>query len=549
MPLETQEVIPQDRIDEMTAAGLWPRPNIGDYLDRAAAEAPDSVAITGFNSMRGRHSSVSYRQLHRFVERIAIGLAELGVEKGDVVSYQLPNWWEFAAIHLACARIGAITNPVMPIFRHRELAYMLDYAESKVFIVPREFRGFDHAALARELQRELPAIEHIFVLGGEGEESFEARFLKTRWEDDGTGPALFAARKPAPNDIIEVLYTSGTTGVPKGVMHTANTLVSSIESFIERCHMTPEDVILMSSPMAHQTGFLYGLLSPIVLGAKAVLQDIWEAGSAAQLIQDEGVTFTMASTPFLADLAHAPEVETYDVGTLKTFLSAGAPIPRVLVQEAMEKLDIFVMSGWGMTENGLVTSTRIGDPTEKVFETDGVAVENFAVQVFRTDGSVADADEEGILKAKGSGSFAGYLKRPEDFGTDDDGWFDTGDIARMDRDGYIRIAGRAKDIIIRGGENVPVVEVEELLYRHPSIEAAADVAIPDPRLGERGCAFVQLKPGSNFTFKAMIEHLESHDMAKNYLPERLEIVDAMPRTASGKIQKFELRDLAKGFSV
>jgi len=313
--------------------------------------------------------------------------------------------------------------------------------------------------------------------------------------------------------------------------------------------MTPEDVILMSSPMAHQTGFLYGLLSPIVLGAKAVLQDIWEAGSAAQLIQDEGVTFTMASTPFLADLAHAPEVETYDVGTLKTFLSAGAPIPRVLVQEAMEKLDIFVMSGWGMTENGLVTSTRIGDPTEKVFETDGVAVENFAVQVFRTDGSVADADEEGILKAKGSGSFAGYLKRPEDFGTDDDGWFDTGDIARMDRDGYIRIAGRAKDIIIRGGENVPVVEVEELLYRHPSIEAAAVVAIPDPRLGERGCAFVQLKPGSNFTFKAMIEHLESHDMAKNYLPERLEIVDAMPRTASGKIQKFELRDLAKGFSV
>ena len=549
MPLETQEVIPQDRIDEMTAAGLWPRPNIGDYLDRAAAEAPDSVAITGFNSMRGRHSSVSYRQLHRFVERIAIGLAELGVEKGDVVSYQLPNWWEFAAIHLACARIGAITNPVMPIFRHRELAYMLDYAESKVFIVPREFRGFDHAALARELQRELPAIEHIFVLGGEGEEAFEARFLKTRWEDDGTGPALFAARKPAPNDIIEVLYTSGTTGVPKGVMHTANTLVSSIESFIERCHMTPEDVILMSSPMAHQTGFLYGLLSPIVLGAKAVLQDIWEAGSAAQLIQDEGVTFTMASTPFLADLAHAPEVETYDVGTLKTFLSAGAPIPRVLVQEAMEKLDIFVMSGWGMTENGLVTSTRIGDPTEKVFETDGVAVENFAVQVFRTDGSVADADEEGILKAKGSGSFAGYLKRPEDFGTDDDGWFDTGDIARMDRDGYIRIAGRAKDIIIRGGENVPVVEVEELLYRHPSIEAAAVVAIPDPRLGERGCAFVQLKPGSNFTFKAMIEHLESHDMAKNYLPERLEIVDAMPRTASGKIQKFELRDLAKGFSV
>ncbi|MCZ6659095.1 MAG: AMP-binding protein [Gammaproteobacteria bacterium] len=548
MPSDLQIVLPQERIKEMARMGLWPMPLAIDYLDGWAEKAPDRVAVTGYNSMRGTTSTVSYRQLKRCSERIALGLAAHGVEKGDIVSYQLPNWWEFTALHLACVRIGAITNPVMPIFRQRELSFMLGLAESKLLVVPRVFRGFDYPAMVDSIRPDLPALEHVFVLGGEDEHSFEATFLERRWEDQGDAGSLFDARRPDPNDVIEVLYTSGTTGEPKGVMHTSNTLFSNVRALNERIELGDDDVILMSSPMAHQTGFLYGMLAPIVLGVKVVLQDIWSAEEAIRLIQDEGVTFTMASTPFLSDVAESAAVDQYDVSGLHTFLTAGAPIPRVLVQKARERLDIMVMSAWGMTENGAITTTRLQDSEDKISSTDGIALRDMEVKVVDSDGKPAPTDQEGLLKARGPGSFVGYLKRADLYGTDDEGWFDTGDLACMDADGYIRISGRAKDVIIRGGENVPVVEVEELLYRHADIETVAVVAMPDPRLGERGCAFVTLCPGASLTFEEMIAHLEALKITKTYLPERLEILEELPRTPSGKIQKFQLREIASRFT-
>ena len=549
MALETKAVLGRDRIDAMTRAGLWPKPTAADCLDRVAAAMPDAVAFVGFNSMRQRTETISWRRLRRLARRFALALADCGVGRGDVVSWQLPNWWEFAALHLACVHIGAISNPTMPIFRRRELAYMLDYAESKVFVVPRRFRGFDHAALAEELCRDIRSLDHVFVLGGEGERSFEAQFVDRRREDAQDADAVFAARRPDPDDVVEILYTSGTTGTPKGVMHTTNTLFCIVQSAIERLALTPQDRFLMASPMAHQTGFLYGMLLPLLLGAKTVLQDIWSAEVAARLIRDEAVTFTMAATPFLADLAGTPALERYDLGSLRIFVSAGAPIPRVLVETASQRLGARILSGWGMTENGLVTTTLPDDPEEKAFATDGAAIPHFAVRVVDDAGTPVPPETEGRLQATGAGSFVGYLKRPEDYGHDAEGWFETGDRARMDADGYIRITGRAKDIIIRGGENIPVVEVEELLYRHPAVEAAAVVAMPDPRLGERGCAFVQLREGRTLTVPDMIDHLQGFGLARTYLPERLEIVDAMPRTASGKIQKFELRTMAATLTV
>jgi cyclohexanecarboxylate-CoA ligase len=230
------------------------------------------------------------------------------------------------------------------------------------------------------------------------------------------------------------------------------------------------------------------------------------------------------------------------------FCSAGAPIPRILVETATRRLGAQILSGWGMTENGLVTTTRPGDPDEKIFNTDGAAVENMAVRIVDDEGNPVPPDTEGRLQAQSVGMFVGYLKRPDAYEFCD-GWFETGDLARIDADGYIRIVGRAKDIVIRGGENIPVVEVEDQLYRHPSVEAVAIVAMPDKRLGERSCAFVQTKPGANFTFDAMIEHLLASGMSKTYLPEKLELVDEFPRTASGKIQKFELRETAKNFTL
>jgi cyclohexanecarboxylate-CoA ligase len=544
-----EAILPEARKALMYKAGHWRHDLLGDHFDRARRATPDGVAITGLNSATGQLTTLSWRQLGRLVDRIALGLAAHGVGRHDVVAVQLPNWWEFVALYVACGRIGAVMNPLMPIFRHREIAYMVGFAKSKVMVVPRQFRGFDYGQMMEELRPSLPDLKHVFVVGGGDEASFEARLIDRRWEDEQDGAALFASRRPGADDVTLLMYTSGTTGEPKGVMHTANTLLANIEAYLACIQVSGPQVLLMGSPMAHLTGFLYGLMLSSYLGAKLVLLDTWNAEAAARLIQDEGVTFTMGATPFVADLTNTPALDRYSVETLKTFVTAGAPIPRVLVERATERLGVFLHSGWGMTENGCATITRKGDPPEKVFGTDGAALPGMEVRVVDGEGRPVPPDIEGHLQARGAASFVGYLRRPDKFDHDAEGWFATGDEARMDKDGYIRITGRAKDIIIRGGENVPVVEVEELLYRHPAVQDAAIVAMPDPRLGERGCAFLVLKPGASLTFAAMIGFLEERKMAKQYMPERLEILPEMPRTPSGKIQKFKLREMAKGLAT
>ena len=537
-------ILPHSRIEEMTAAGFWGSRSIVDYLDDAVAAVPGKVAISAYEVASAGHTQLTYAELGSIVERIAGNLAELGIEPGDVVAYQLPNWWQFTALHLACARIGAVTNALMPIFRHRELRFMLSLAEARAVVVPALFRGFDYPAMIAEIADDVPTLEHIFVLGGDGAQSFEAHFVD-RGPDNGTdADALFAGRQRGANEVTQLVYTSGTTGEPKAVMHTPNTLIGNIIPFAERVGLGAGDVVLMASPMAHQTGFLYGMMMPILLQATAVLQDSWAPDVAARIVEAEGVTFTMASTPFLADLTHTPALADHDVGSLHTFLTAGAPIPRTLVQQANENLGADIISCWGMTENGGVTMTRRDDPPEKVFGTDGAPIGGMAVRIVDQGGAAVATGVEGRLQARGASSFVGYLKRPDAFDSDADGWFETGDYARMDEDGYIRISGRSKDVIIRGGENIPVVEVEGLIYKHPAVQDVAIVAMPDPRLGERACAYVTLKPGARLAFDEMIAHLAAQQMAKQYWPERLEIIAEMPRTPSGKIQKFQLREAA-----
>ncbi|MEE8397192.1 MAG: cyclohexanecarboxylate-CoA ligase [bacterium] len=542
--MKIEPILPPARVKSMEASGLWPDRLITDYLDEAAGSRPDAVAIVDDNSVTRRATTLSYRQLRRLSARMALGLVRLGVNKGDVVSFQLPNWWQFSAMHLACARIGAVSNPLMHIFRQRELVFMLGFAESKVMVIPGSFRDFDYPKMMAEMRGQLPALEHVLAIEGHPEGSFEAALTTPRWEDRMDAAAVFAERKSGPNEVTQIQYTSGTTGAPKGVMHTPNTLFGALVPYITRVGLTPADIVLMASPLAHQTGFLYGVLMPIMLATKVVLQDIWNPGVAARHIAEEAVTFSMGSTPFLADLADTPDLEKYDTSSLRIFLTAGAPIPRVLVHRATERLKITVFSAWGMTENGAVTCTRADDPPEKAFQTDGCALEGLEVRVVDPENQPLPVGEEGRLQARGQANFVGYLKKPELFDTDQEGWFETGDLARMDADGYIRISGRSKDLIIRGGENIPVVEVEDALYRHPGVQDVAIVAMPDERLGERGCAFVVLRPEKTLSLGEMTAFLEGEKMARQYHPERLEILPEMPRTASGKIQKFRLREMA-----
>ena len=528
------------------ASGHWHNKTLLDYLDEVAPSRLDKVAVTDINSMTGRKNSISYRQLLQTSKRIALGLISLGLERGDVVSYQLPNWWEFVALHLACLHVGAVTNPVMPIFRHRELTFMLGLAESKVMIVPQNWRGFDHLAMVREIQPNLPKLEHVFAIGGSGDASFEKYFLERRWEQETPdADKMLKARRMQPNEVMQLLYTSGTTGEPKGALHTPNTHYANLTQIAKRMELTGDRVCFMPSPMAHQTGFGLGMETPLMLGCKIVLQDVWDAEVGLGRIQDEGVNFMMAATPFLADLTDHPALPKYDISSLNVFISAGAPIPRALVQRATERLKAHIVSGWGMTENLLVTTTRLNDPPEKVFGTDGVPMPGMEIRVIDPTGQVLGVDQEGELQSCGPSNFVGYLKRPEKFDTDAEGWFKTGDLARIDADGYVRITGRAKDIIIRGGENVPVVEVEQLLHKHPAIQVAVVVGVPDPRLGERAAAYVILRHGHSFTMEEMQRFFAEHQMAKQYWPEFLSVSEDLPRTPSGKIQKFRLREMAK----
>ncbi len=533
-------------IQRHKASGHWHEKTLLDYLDEVTPTRLDKVAVTDFNSMTGRATTLSYRQLLRASRRIALGLVALGVQRGDVVSCQLPNWWQLVALHLACLRIGAVTNPVMPIFRHRELTFMLGLAESRVLIVPQTWRGFDHLAMAREIQADLPQLKHVFAIGGEGEASFEKYFLERRWEQETPdAEQVLAARRMRPDEVMELLYTSGTTGEPKGAMHTSNTYFANLMELVNRYKLDSEQVIFMPSPMAHQTGFLVGMDVPLALGAKAVLQDIWEPETALARMQDEGVTFMMAATPFMNDLTDHPAVDRYDISRFNLFLSAGAPIPRTLVQRATERLKAHIVSAWGMTENLLVTSTRLTDAPEKVFGTDGVNVPSMEIRVVDAAGKVLGADQEGELQSRGPSHFVGYLKRPERYDMDEQGWFKTGDLARIDADGYVRITGRSKDIIIRGGENIPVVEVEQLLHKHPAVQVAVVVGVPDARMGERAVAYVKPRPGQSFSIEEMQRFLGEQQMVKQYWPEFLAVTDELPSTPSGKVQKFRLREMAR----
>jgi len=344
-----------------------------------------------------------------------------------------------------------------------------------------------------------------------------------------------------------LIFPSGTTGEPKGVMHTANSLAAAVQGIQLTQGVRDNDVIHMASTFGHQTGFLVGVRLPLHAGAMAVFQDVWEPATFVGLIEQERISFTMGATPFLADTLRAPNLAAHDISSLRLYLCGGAPIPPSLAEEASRLLPCRLVPLWGMSENGAVTMTAPDGPPEKIVTSDGRPYPGMEVAVFDADLRPLPTGEEGDLYARGVATFAGYVQGrhfTEQFFTAD-GWFNTGDRAVMDADGYIRISGRTKDIIIRGGENVPVKEIEDVLLRHPAVRNVALVATPDPRLGELGCACIIPEPGQKLTLDAMRTYLAEQQVTRQFWPERVELVDEFPMTPSGKVQKFRLREIVQ----
>jgi cyclohexanecarboxylate-CoA ligase len=530
----------------MRDGGFWIDKNFDEFLLQTIAASPGKLALLADRADRPEARRFTYAELGDLISRAAAALKRLGIGPRDVVSVQLPNWWEFAVVALAAFRVGAVVNPLMPIFREHELNYMLGFAETKLLIVPRLFRGFDHEAMVRTLQPKLPNLKQVIVVDGEGANSFD-RALLSGSERIGPPPAGEIGALPA-DQMAVLMFTSGTTGSPKGVMHCLNTLLACNVALAGRFGLDTNDTMLVCSPLGHMTGFAAGMLLGLKIGATVIFQDVWEPKRGIGIMANEGVTYSAGAATFLADMCEAVAGGAAKPQKLRKFLCAGAPIPPALIDRVYRELDLKVCSLWGMTESLSSTLTEPERALEKSSKTDGRPLEGVAVKVLRMDGSPALVGERGLLKVRGAQMCLGYYKREDIEPFDAEGWFDTGDMAYMDDEGYIRIDGRIKDIIIRGGENVPVFDIENLMFKHPAVLATAIVGYPDARLGERACAFVVLRPGQTLDLAAVQTLMAENKVAKQYWPERIEIVADLPKTPAGKVQKFQLREIAKAFA-
>jgi len=547
--------------------GWWRnRSHVDDFLE-CVKTRPDKVAIAAYSDGVPDPYKLTYGELHRHVEQCSRAFLALGVEPGDVISLQLPNSWEFPILALAALRVGAIPNPIPIIYREREVSFMLRHAASKVFVAPAAFRGFSFAEMARKLEQDIPTLKHVITTGApvSGLSNFNETCLNERrsesFTDGESAPprswinrllgrnrnatdeaSELERRRPRANDLAVLLYTSGTTGVPKAAMHSHNTLWSSCRAVDVSLKLTSDDVVFMASTMGHLTGFYWGMLLPLSTGQKVVYQDVWSADGMLDAIEREGVTWTLSATPFALDLVDAQKREKREVTSFRAFVCGGAAIPPAVSIALEEHLSVSLISLWGCTEVGICTIHKLGAPVDILANSDGMPVEWMELRIVDDKLKPVASGQEGQLHVRGPSTFVGYFKQSdltEDMRTED-GWYDTGDLGRRTDDGGVRITGRSKDIIIRGGQNIPVVEIENELLKHPRIKEVVVVGVPDERLGERGCAVV-VPVGEAPSLDDLRACLESNGMAKQFWPEQLEVIDAMPRTPAGKVQKYVLR--------
>lgn len=525
-------------IAKYTKEGHWRNKTLYDLFKEVLKKHPNKIAVVD------RGNQLSFQDIENMSNSLASSLRHLGVLKGEVVSFELPNWYQSVILNLALTKLGAVINPIIPIYRDREVTYILKQAESVAIVIPSTFRGYNYVEMLQRIKPNLPKLRDIIVVGDEVPEGMIA--LEKLMEGDRS-PIL--PETVDPNDIKLLLYTSGTTAEPKGVQHTHNTLICENFNVAGGVGLDEESVIFMPSPVTHITGYLYALELPLILGCKVVLMDIWVPEKALDLITKEKCTWTVGATPFLQHLMDVPRVKDYDLSRL-TFGCGGAFIPSEIIKGAVAKLGLRAYRGYGSSESPTVSFGTKEDSLDQNAETDGRVVGN-EIRIVDSDNNPLPFWEEGEVVVKGPEVFVGYRDpslNKDAF--DQEGWYHTGDLGRLSADGYLEITGRKKDIIIRGGENLSSVEIENFLYMHPSVEVAAAVAMPDVKMGEKVCAYVKLKKGAHLTLEELIHFLSQHDLAKQKMPERLELIDEFPMTPSGKIKKNELRkDIAQKLNL
>lgn len=531
---------PEDR-EKYYAQGWWQDRVLYDFVRSGAAEHPERVYLTD------GISTITYGQLREDVVRLAAGLKSLGIARGDRVAVQLPNWAEFATITIALSRLGAVLLPIMPIFRHDEVGFMLRHSGAVAVIGPAFFHKFAYGEMYRKLAADVPGLRSIVLVRAEADGVPEGTLDLSSLFAEGDVEELDAelGATATADDGCLVVYTSGTTSRPKGCHHTFNTIYSNAVAMIQRLGITSDDVFFNASPVAHSTGLVTGLVMPLVVGAGTHFQPEWDPEEGLRRIERYGCTVSYTATTFLSTTMQAYEEGRHDVSSMRYWICAGAPIPGPVVQAARALFpSLSVLSLYGRSENFATTMCGPDDPGERPVTSDGRILPGGAIKVVGQDDLEVPIGEEGDLAYRGPSLMLGYYRDPAETEATytPDGFSKSGDLGFQDEAGYIRVSGRVKDIIIRGGLNISAREVEDHLSGHPAIRAVAIVSMPDPRVGEKCCAFAVPNDGHELTLELITGYLREKQVAVQKLPERLEIVDALPMTAVGKVRKNVLRD-------
>ena len=527
--------VPADLAERYRAEGAWDDRSLGQFLSDALLEDP----TRRFRIWSPTHPYLgTVGDVYDESLRVAAGLRGLGLGPGDVVAFQLPNWVEAAITFYACAMLGVTLVPIVHFYGPKEVGFILRQSRARALIMVSRIGQRDYLADLATVRDGLPDLEHVIVVGeADGRAAGDLSFGDLRGAEQIDGPVAVDPDGPA-----LIAYTSGTTADPKGVVHTHRTLGCEVRQLSG--HQALRDrPNLVGAPVGHAIGMLGGLLCPLVGGRPIYMIDGWDPPTVLDAMVEEQISAGSGSTYFFTSLLDCPGYGPEHVELMRYIGLGGSPIPNAVAERA-DELGISLVRSYGCTEHPSVTGSQHTDPKEKRIHTDGCPLEWVEVRTVDEEGHDVEVGAPGEILTRGPDRFAGYTDPTlTDVAVDADGWFRTGDVGVLDAEGYLTITDRVKDIIIRGGENVSAAEVEQLLAHMPGVAEVAVVAAPDERLGEHGCAFFRMQPGNDPPdLDAVRAHLAAAGLARQKWPEELRAVDELPRTASGKVQKFVLRE-------
>lgn len=531
------------RARRLRPLGLWRGGSIGRAWLATCAARPGAIALVDGDD------EISFEALCDRTLRLADALRSLGVEPGDGVLSQLPNWWEAAAVFLATTMVGGHAIPVVPILREREVAHVLRTSRPRVAFVPAEMRGVDHVALVHAAAAESggppPVVVAVRPSSRPAQGVLDAADL-LRSAPTSSLPEV------DPESLAAIVWTSGSTAAPKGALHLHETLVAELASLVDAHGLGPGDRVLMPSPLGHVSGIVHGILGPALLGTSAVLMERWEAGAGLREVERRRATYMVGAPTFLREMLAHPDVGRHDLSSLRLFSCGGASVPPELLHRAGELLPAMVAKRvYGSSEFPTIATTTAADAAARGRDTEGRALAGVEIRICDERGRALPPGEEGEIRARGPECFVGWVDASLDAETfDADDFLCTGDLGTLDEAGYLRVTGRLKDIVVRKGEKISARELEDLLAGWPGLLEAAVVPVSDPETGERACACLLLREGApRPNLEEIVGFLRGARLATQKLPERLRIVDSFPRTPSGKVNKRLLREIVEAGSA